>query len=212
MLSRLLLLWMRPLMRRSDGLPWMVLTEEAAVMEPAVGLGCILRSARRERRGSGREKQQHYIGGRKNTSNTVVWQQRKKTETNAGQVYASQKATVPCGIKWHLKKSIIGFNVTETLQGNCFTLTDHFGLRHGESERLCGPRQPDCSWVTVRSQREAHVADPTSILAGNSWSFLNDVHEQQHHRTHADHIKDIACLWLHCCVSRPIYSVKMTIF
>lgn len=42
MLSRLLLLWMRPLMRRSDGLPWTVLAEEPAVMEPAVGLGWIL--------------------------------------------------------------------------------------------------------------------------------------------------------------------------
>lgn len=42
MLSRLLLLCMRPLMRRRDGLPWTVLAEEAAVMEPAVGLGCIL--------------------------------------------------------------------------------------------------------------------------------------------------------------------------
>lgn len=49
MLSRLLLLWMRPLMRRSDGLPWAVLTEEAAVTEPAVGLGCILEKDKDEK-------------------------------------------------------------------------------------------------------------------------------------------------------------------
>ncbi|TNN87102.1 hypothetical protein EYF80_002857 [Liparis tanakae] len=39
----------------------MVLTDEAAVMEPAVGLGCILRSARRKK---DKEKQRDYIRAR----------------------------------------------------------------------------------------------------------------------------------------------------
>lgn len=53
MLSRLLLLWMRPLMRRRDGLPWTVLAEEAAVMEPAVGLGCILGEEKKKQKKTG---------------------------------------------------------------------------------------------------------------------------------------------------------------
>lgn len=103
----------------------MVLAEEAAVMEPAVGLGCILRSARKEREdGGGQRKNKSTTSGQvKYTSSMVVSQQdkvprarpRKRRWKHSGHVSAFQKATVPRWIKWHLKKSIIGFNVTEAL-------------------------------------------------------------------------------------------------
>lgn len=69
MLSRLLLLWMRPLMRRREGLPWTVLAEEAAVIEPAVGLGCILG-------GWGTKKKM--LSGQASTHHSVVFSQRDK--------------------------------------------------------------------------------------------------------------------------------------
>ena len=64
-------------MRRSDGLPWTVLAEEAAVMEPAVGLGCILGSAQEVgwEEEEEKEKQQHNIRASKYTSSIVVAQQ-----------------------------------------------------------------------------------------------------------------------------------------
>lgn len=79
MLSRLLLLWMRPLMRRSDGLPWLVLDEDAAVTEPAVGLGCILRSAPREREeGGGQRKNNSATSGRVSTHPAWLYHSRTK--------------------------------------------------------------------------------------------------------------------------------------
>lgn len=81
MLSKLLLRWMRPLMRRSDGLPWMVLTEEAAVTEPAVGLGCILKSTRREHEEEeDKEKPQQYIRASQCTPSTEGQSATGKTE------------------------------------------------------------------------------------------------------------------------------------
>lgn len=125
MLSRLLLLWMRPLMRRSEGLPWTVLTEEAAVMEPAVGLGWILEGNRRKRRRRRKNKNitsgqvsphhaQLFLSGTKEPQARPGKRRRDSTVT----FLDFQKATVPRWIKWHLKKSIIGFNVTAALQGS----------------------------------------------------------------------------------------------
>lgn len=53
----------------------MVLAEEAAVTEPAVGLGCILRSAWSKREKEDKEKQQHYIRANTYTSNVVTQQE-----------------------------------------------------------------------------------------------------------------------------------------
>lgn len=98
-------------------------------MEPAVGLGCILRSARREWEKEDKEKRKKKhnsttSGASKYTYSmgciTAVQSATGKTEEeeeeeHSGHVSAFQNATVPHWIKWHLKKSIIGFNVTEAL-------------------------------------------------------------------------------------------------
>lgn len=109
MLSKLLLLWMRPLMRRSDGLPWLVLTEEAAVTEPAVGLGCILRWAEREQEEEG-GKQQHHIRANKlmhifNTAGESATSETKEDEeAGFSDVSAFQNATAPLQDKMAFKE------------------------------------------------------------------------------------------------------------
>ncbi len=77
----------------------MVLTEEAAVMEPAVGLGCILGSAGEE----DKEKQQHYIRERKYTSSTAVSQQSAtgKTEEEEEEEEEEHSGHVSCFSKGH---------------------------------------------------------------------------------------------------------------
>lgn len=145
-----------------------------------------------------KEKQQCCIRSSKYTSGIVVSQQdkvpqarpKKRRKNTAVTFLAFQKATGPYWMKWHLKKSIIGFNATAALQGSWFKLRKHCSLTHRGAVQLCGPHQPNCSWVMVRCREEAHLADLSPTLSGNVLPFTNDI-LKQHCWNPAVHIKTL---------------------